>query len=237
MKKFRRKILVILFVLSFFSLSFADDFKVTIAGYSISIEGDKSEKVWKILESFPLKEEKDIFEIVKNIDKNFVVEKQFTFSFNVKDNVLTIVEPTLEWGKLHLEIKVVPYLINDVIVEFNVEETPKWWEEKMKKMMREKEIPQEVIEKNEEKTKEEILKRAKEENWTQERLQNVLKQMEDKYNLLRGKMKPKLQLKGGRMQFKLGKIGVMYCNRLGKDIKEGKMVTFTEFRTIVIERE
>ncbi len=238
MRNIKTIILLSIFAVSYFS--FADEFKVTITGYSISIEGEKSEKLWEILKSFPLREEKDIFEIAKNIDKNFIIEKEFEIFFNAKDNILTIVEPNLEWGKLHLEIQIIPKLINDVIVEFNVEETPKWWEEKMKEVIGEKKGSEEVIEENRKKTKEEILKKAKEENWSQERLQRVLEQMGKNYNLLKGKGKlgPKSKLEGGRTMFKLGKINKFYGDNVqGETSNEGKSKTFTYLRTILIERK
>ncbi|HOL21265.1 MAG TPA: hypothetical protein PLQ41_00220 [bacterium] len=221
-----------LFLFSYFSC--ADVFKVTLTGYSISIKGEKDEEMQKVLSSFPLKE-KDVFEIIKKIDKDFIMRKEFEISFDVKDNVLTIVEPVLEWGKLHLEIKIIPMLINDMIVEFNVEEYPKAWEEKMKKF-NEKKISEEIIDENREKTKEEILKKAKEENWSQERLQRVLGQMEENYNLLKGVVGPKTKIKGGRMQFKLGWMDILYNNNVKKEIKDRELITFSDFRTILIER-
>ncbi|MGB9677274.1 MAG: hypothetical protein ACPLZ9_01525 [Candidatus Ratteibacteria bacterium] len=228
------KIMIFFFLFLFSHFSFADVFKVTLTGYNISIKGEKEKEMQKVLSSFPLKE-KDVFEIIKKIDKDFIIKKEFEVSFDIKDNVLTIVEPVLEWGKLHLEIKITPMLINDVIVEFNVEEYPKEWEEKMKKFS-EKKIPDEIIEENRKKTKEEILKKAKEENWSQEWLQGVLEDMEKNYNLLKGFIGPKTKIKGGKMQFKLGWMDILYNNRINKEIKDRETITFSDFRTILIER-
>lgn len=190
MGKFRLKIFFILFTfLNFFFLSFADEFKITITGYEISLEGDKTEQFFKIIKSFPLKEEKDIYEIVKNIDENFVVKKEFTFSFNLKENSLMNFQPETEWGRIDLEIKIVPNSLNNVIVEYDIKETPKWWEDKTKKMARET-AP---------KTKFET--------------KNII-------------------------SFELGKINLLSGVNIQKEfIGEGKVKTFTNLRTILIEKD
>ncbi|HPP66472.1 MAG TPA: hypothetical protein PKX05_00995 [bacterium] len=233
MKKIMIGLFFFLFLFSYFS--FADEFKVTISGYNISIDNEKGQELWEFLKLFPLKGE-NISDAAKEVDKNFVVEKEFEFSFNCKDNVLTIVEPVLEWGKIHLEINIIPQLINDVIVEFNIEEYPKEWEEKIKNVIGEKKIPDEIIEENREKTRKDILKRAKEENWDQKWLQIVLEDMEKNYNLLKNKQEPKSKLDGGRANFKLGKNEILYNYRVQTISKEGKNIAFSDIRTILIER-
>lgn len=110
----------------------ADEFRVTIAGFDVSIEGEKEGEMTRVLESFPLKE-KDLFVLTKEINKNFEVKKEFEFSFNAKDNILTVIEPVLEWGKIHLELKLIPQGINDILVEFDVRESSKKFEEELKK--------------------------------------------------------------------------------------------------------
>ncbi len=216
----------------------AEEFKVKITGYKVSIEGNKKEEVHKILNSFPLSKENSVEDVVKSIDRNFKIEKEFDFSFNIKDNVLTVVEPISEWGKIHLEIKLIPHLINDVIAEFNVEEYPKEWEEKIKKIYGNKKIPDEVLEKNKKKEIERIMEIAKKEKWSKRRLQRVLEDMEKAYEELKSKkIRPKRTLKGGRWRFKLGKADMLYNSGVQQTKRNGEIFTFCEIRTILIEKK
>ena len=232
---------IIIFSIVFLTICFSsypEEFKVKITGYKISIEGEKGEEVHKILNSFPLSKGNTIEDVVKSINRNFKIEKEFDFSFNMKDNVLTIVEPISKWGRIHLEITLIPQLINDVIAEFNVEEYPKEWEERMKKIYGNKKIPDEVLEKNKKKEIERIKEIAKKEKWSERSLQRVLEDMGKAYEELKSKkIRPKRTLKGGRLRFKLGKVDMLYNSGVQQTKGNGEILTFCEIRTILIEKE
>jgi hypothetical protein len=227
---------IVLFALHSFSSSANEEYRVTITGYNISVEGEKQDQVIKLLESFPLKG-KTIFEAAKEIDESLTVKKEFEFYFSTKDNILCVVEPVLEWGKIHLEIKVIPNLINDVICEFNIEETPKWWEEKERAMIKDVKMTDEEIEKNKQETIEELKKLVKEKNMPQIVLERETKHVEQLYAQLKGQIGPKSKLEGGRMMFKLGTVNALYGHSVQKEItQEGRVKTFSNLRTILIER-
>ena len=228
--------MVIFLTISFFS--FSEEFKVKITGYKISIDGEKKEEVHKILNSFPLSKGNTIEDVVKSIDRNFKIEKEFEFSFNTKDNVLTVVEPASEWGRIHLEIKLIPQLINDVIAEFNVVEYPKEWEERMKKIYGNKKIPDEVLEKNKKKEIERIMEIAKKEKWSKRMLQRVLEDMEKAYEELKSKkIGPKATYEGKGVIFKLGKINILKSSGVQQTERNGEIFTFSEIRTCLIEKK
>lgn len=226
--------IIILFTLHSFSSS-GEEYKVTITGYDISIEGERQDQVTRLLESFPLKG-KTIFEIAKEIDENLTVKREFEFYFSTKDNILSVVEPVLEWGKIHLEMQLLPELINDVIVEFKAEECPKAWENKMKELTLGQQMTRDEMEKNKLQNIEELKKIAKERNMSQWEFSLHLESIEKHYaNLNKDLSKAKEE---GRQVFKLGKINKLYGTGIQVEIPRGqKARTSCHLRTILIERK